>query len=434
MAQQKTEKNASERQAEQKTQTRYERRMEARKQQKIREARQERITRIIFSVVGVLLMAAIVISVAVPVVKKSRVLHGTYVKAGEHELSELEYDYFYNMTVNNYLASYASILPYMGLDTSVDFDKQQYTDELTWKDLFDEMTMEQVKQTKALADDAQRAGFVYDATAEYAQYQEELKEYAASAKVTVKEYYKQSFGPYATEKNVEPMIKEGMLANAYYEEQLAMNAPSDEEIKAYYEENRQSYDRVDYRSFTFIPELAEDADEDAVSAAMKKLHEQAKAMMEERKEGEDFEALCAKNASGEDKANYEEAGTEHCLSEGRTYAGITTVMADWLFEDGRKEGDIAVLEDEAGQRYYVVEFSDRYFDEADNESISNTIAGQRTSEHVAELVENYQVTDVKGNLNYLTVARTDVDEDGDSEAEDGGDAAEAEPADENAGE
>ena len=90
-------------------------------------------------------------------------------------------------------------------------------------------------------------------------------------------------------------------------------------------------------------------------------------------------------------------------------------MSDWLFADERKEGDIAVLEDEVSHRYYVVEFSRRYFDEADNETISSTIASQRTSDYVAGLVENYQVVDIKGNLKYLTVDRSESE---DTEEED----------------
>ncbi len=417
MAQLKNGKNGPEAEKEQKVQTKYDLKMERRKQQKLKEARQDKIIRIVAGTVGAVLVAAVVLSVAASLIRKNNVLRGTYVKAGDHELTELEYDYYYHSSVNNYIMSYSSILPYMGLDTSVAFDQQQYTEDLTWKDMFDEMTMEQVRQTKALVDDAEKAGYVYDPTPEYAQYQEELKEYAASEGITVKEYYKESFGPYATEKNIEPLVREGMLANAYYNEMLVKNAPSEEEVKAYYEENKQSYDRVDYHSFAFDAELEEDADEEAINTAMKEIQNKAQAMMEARQAGEDFEALCIENASEEDKADYEDEQTERSLSEGRTYAGTAAVLSDWLFADERKEGDIAVLEDEVSHRYYVVEFSRRYFDEADNETISSTIASQRTSDYVAGLVENYQVVDIKGNLKYLTVDRSESEDTEEENAE-----------------
>lgn len=136
---------------------------------------------------------------------------------------------------------------------------------------------------------------------------------------------------------------------------------------------------------------------------MDELKAKAEAMMKARRDGEDFETLCLENASEDAKANYEDAENEYSLSEGRTYAGIPSVMAQWLYEDGRKEGDITVLADEAGHQYYVVEFISKYYDEADDANISSTMASQRVTEYAAALVENYEVTDVKGDLKYLTV-------------------------------
>lgn len=396
-------KNTPEVKNEQKVVTKYDRKMEARKQQKIKDARQEKITKTLAAAVGILLAASIIISAGISIISKSTALKGTYIKIGDKELTQLEYDYFYNSAVNNYLAAYSSILPYMGLDTSTDFAKQQYTDQLTWKDMFDEMTVEQIKQTKAMADDAVKNGFEYDVVADYESFNTNLEASASSAGISVGAYYKQYFGKYATVSNMEPFIKENLLAGAYYEKLLTDNAPSQEEIKAYYEENKQSYDKVDYRSFTFTADLDAEADEDAVNKAMDELKAKAEAMMKARRDGEDFETLCLENASEDAKANYEDAENEYSLSEGRTYAGIPSVMAQWLYEDGRKEGDITVLADEAGHQYYVVEFISKYYDEADDANISSTMASQRVTEYAAALVENYEVTDVKGDLKYLTV-------------------------------
>ncbi len=396
-------KNTPEVKNEQKVVTKYDRKMEARKQQKIKDARQEKITKTLAAAVGILLAASIIISAGISIISKSSALKGTYIKIGDKELTQLEYDYFYNSAVNNYLAAYSSILPYMGLDTSTDFAKQQYTDQLTWKDMFDEMTVEQIKQTKAMTDDAAKNGFEYDVAADYESFNTNLEASASSAGISVGAYYKQYFGKYATVSNMEPFIKENLLAGAYYEKLLTDNAPSEEEIKAYYEENKQSYDKVDYRSFTFTADLDAEADEDAVNKAMDELKAKAEAMMKARRDGEDFETLCLENASEDAKANYEDAENEYSLSEGRTYAGIPSVMAQWLYEDGRKEGDITVLADEAGHQYYVVEFISKYYDEADDANISSTMASQRVTEYAAALVENYEVTDVKGDLKYLTV-------------------------------
>ena len=100
MAKKTTPEVTTEPKEQQKVQTRYDRKMEARKQQKIKEAKQEKLTRLIGGIIGILVVAALVISVGVSIVSKRNITHGTYIKVGEHEISQLEYNYFFNSAVN----------------------------------------------------------------------------------------------------------------------------------------------------------------------------------------------------------------------------------------------------------------------------------------------------------------------------------------------
>ena len=75
------------------------------------------------------------------------------------------------------------------------------------------------------------------------------------------------------------------------------------------------------------------------------------------------------------------------------------------------------MEDETYHQYYVVEFVKRYYDEADNANISDTLACQRVSEYINGLAENYQVTDVKGNLKYLTISTDETTSESESETD-----------------
>ncbi len=410
---------------EQKVVTRYDRKMEERRKQKEKDKRQEKIIKITASVIGIVLVAAIVISVAASIIVKQTALRGTYVQIGDHKITGVEYDYNYNSTVNSYLSSYGYILSLYGLDTTTDFSEQEYADGVTYKDLFDEMTVTQIRQVKALIDDATQNNFTYDTTADYEQYISELEAAAAEEGVSVNEYYKLAFGDYATEGRIKSFVEESLIAGAYYQELLEKNAPSEDEIKAYYEENKLDYDKVDYRSYTFTAELDADASEDEVAEAMEQIKVDAEAMAAARKEGTDFNELCLTYASDETKANYEDADTDYSLSEGAYRAYITTIMAEWLYEDGRAEGDIAVLEDTDNNRYYVVEFINRYYDESDDENISNTIASTRVSEYVANLMEGYEIVDPKGNLNYLTNTAEENAADDENTSEAAEDAADA---------
>lgn len=386
-----------------KVQTKYDRKVEARKRKEEKDKRDEKIFKIVSACLGVAVAAAIIISAGYSIISRQAALNHTYVKIGDHEVTKVEYDYYYNTTVNNYLTTYASILPYMGLDTSADFADQAYTEELSWKDMFDQMTVDQMTQTFALIDDAAANGFSYDDTEEYSTLSASMEEAAEAAGVSVSKYYKSVYGNYATKSNMEVNERNGFLAQAYYNSLLEKNKPEQEEIDTYYEENKQSYDKVDYRSFAFTAEPVEGASEEETAAAMKELKKQADAFMEARKSGEDFEALCIENAAEDMKANYEDTETEFSLTEGSYYSGVPSVISSWLYEEGRDEGDITVIEDAANNQYYVVEFVDRYYDKADDENISNTIASGKVTEYIAGLVENYNVTDVKGDLKYLTI-------------------------------
>ncbi len=100
---------------------------------------------------------------------------------------------------------------------------------------------------------------------------------------------------------------------------------------------------------------------------------------------------------------YEDGETDASLREGAYHSSIPSVMADWLYEDGRGEGDLAVLKDADSNQYYVVEFVKRYYDEADDGNISNTISSERVLEYIENIMESYTVTDQKGKLKYLTI-------------------------------
>ena len=355
-------------------------------------------------IASILLVVAIVI--IVPIVKKNSAINNTYVKIGEHEITKLEYDYYYETVVSNYITQYSQILPYMGLDTSLPFENQVYMDEKTWADFFDEMTVDQIARVKVMHDEAKTAGFEYDTESEYAAFVESVSSVAESAGVSVKDYYKNMCGAYATEENVADFVKEGIYADAYYKKMLEEYAPTDEEVAYYYQENAMSYDQVDYRSFAFNADLAEDASEEEVTKAMEEVTAKAEAMKAELEAGAVFEELCIANAPEADKAAYEDETTEACLTEGGYYMGMVSAVSDWLYAEGRTEGEKAVISDDAGRRCFVVEFLDRYYDEANNAGISSMIAEQDLSIYLNEKLASYEVVDVKGELKYLTLVDT----------------------------
>ena len=392
-------KNQPQAEKEQKVQTRYDRKMEARRKQEEKDKREEKIMRIGAIVVCIAIAAAIIGSIGASVWSRKAVTKDAYVTIGSHDVTKLEYDYYYQATLGNY----STMLSYMGVDVTADLASQQYTQDLTWKDFFDELTVEQVKQTKALLDDAAANNFTYDVSQEYTNAINNLKANADAQGVSLGQYYKMAYGEYATEKNMEAFLKEQMLATAYYDYLMEQNTPEAQEIKEHYEKNVLDYDKVDYRSFAFTAETEDGASQEESGQAMAEAKKAAEAMKAAREGGADFKALCIENASEEDKATYEDAQSDASLREGASYSGSAAAIRGWLYEDGRTAGELAVIEDTAGSQVYVVEFLNRYYDETEEANISNAIASQKASEYVSGLMEGYSVTDHKGELRYLTV-------------------------------
>ena len=448
--------------------TRYDRRMEKRK----KEEEKERKSWKRFKIVSVVILAAVVVSIVFSIgtsfYNRNTVLNQTYFQVGNHDITRLEYNYYFNNVYNSYLSMYGSYASMLGLDTTVDLAEQTYpgNENMTWKDYFDQSAVAQIQQVKAMVDEAKEKGFEYDSSEDMASFESEMAAQAESASVPESQYYTLMYGDYATQSRIEPFVEENLLANAYFNQLVEENQPADDEVTAYYEENKNSYDTVTYRSFYFevqtdtaeetaseettaaeetttaVEETAAEettaaeeetaaeettveettaaeeetaAEETAaaeeetemtdeeIAAAMDELRVQAEEMAARLEAGEDFEDLCVEYASEDQKENYggEEDGS---LTEEGTYYGTPTVVADWLFDESRQEGEIAVLESETLNRCYVVQFISRQNDEeATNESISNLLASQTVSEYVAGIAQDYTVTDVAGDLHYLTV-------------------------------
>lgn len=384
----------------QKAMTKYDRKMEARKAQEEKDKRDAKLFKIGVYTVCAVLIIAIVSSIVFSITRKHNVLNGVYVTVGDENIAKVEYDYYFNSSVNNYANSYGSLLGLIGLDLNSDLDKQQYSDTMSWKDMFDQMTIEQLVETKAMVNAAVAAGFEYDATEEYAASIANIASEAETNGIKEADYYKSAFGTYATKENMEPIIKERLLASAYYNHLTEGNTPTAEEIGTYYSENKQSWDRTDYHIFTIEAQIPEEATQEQIDEAMNAAKEQAQSFIERREKGEEFEALCMEFAAEEQKVNYEDAESDYSLKVGTYYVGATSYYADWLYDDARVAGDMIAAEDTDSNKVYVVEFVSKYYAPEDDANISEEIAYNRTRKQIDALVSEYSF-DGKGNVNLI---------------------------------
>ena len=394
-----TENKEQKEQTEQKVMTKYDRKVQKRKEAKEKEKKEERIS----TAVGIVFLVALVCLVASFPIRTYLATHETYVVINGEEVNKVEFDYVYNTSKNNYITQYGSYLSYFGLDTSKDLSTQMYSDTLTWQDYFEQNAVESLKQNKALMAEAKAAGFTYDTTDEYNTFKETIKTSAAAAGVSDKEYVRSIYGSYATMGRIEEYVKNDMVMNAYYQKLQEDNAPSDDEIQSYYEENKATYDSVDYRLTTIeadLPteptELADPVEETAAdttgttdgtaatdttqdTAYQPSDAEIAKAMDDAKVLADDAEQTVAKD------------GEAH---ENEKKSSVNYMISDWLFDDARKAGDTTVITNDNSHCYYVVAFEKRYLDETPSADVRVIIPTEdKTGEEILEEWKNGAATE-----------------------------------------
>lgn len=394
-----TENKEQKEQTEQKVMTKYDRKVQKRKEEKEKEKKEERIS----TAVGIVFLVALVCLVASFPIRTYLATHETYVVINGEKVNKVEFDYAYNTSKNNYITQYGSYLSYFGLDTSKDLSTQMYSDTLTWQDYFEQNAVESLKQNKALMAEAKAAGFTYDTTDEYNTFKETIKTSAAAAGVSDKEYVRSIYGSYATMGRIEEYVKNDMVMNAYYQKLQEDNAPSDDEIQSYYEENKATYDSVDYRLTTIeadLPteptELADPVEETAAdttgttdgtaatdstqdTAYQPSDAEIAKAMEDAKVLADDAEQTVAKD------------GEAH---ENEKKPSVNYMISDWLFDDARKAGDTTVITNDNSHCYYAVAFEKRYLDETPSADVRVIIPTEdKTGEEILEEWKNGAATE-----------------------------------------
>ncbi len=359
--------------------TKYDKKVLARKKQQEKEKREKQI----FKGCLVVVALAIIAGIAAYFVADYRNEHATYIKVGDYEISRTEYDYYYNTAITNFESNYSQYLSYFGLDTSKDLSEQQYSDDLSWADYFAQTAAETIQQTKALKDDAANAGFSYDVTEDYNSYIDGIKQSASQESMSEKKYYKTKFGQYATESKLKSTIEEYLLVSKYYEQLTTDNTPDASEISAYYEQNKDQYDSIDYRMMTFD-------DENTANEMLAKITDE-----------ESFKNLCITYASDDDKDKY--TSEDASLTTGAASSSLSSANSTWLLDAARTAGDKTVVEDSANSKYNVLYFVNRYYDDSNDSKISSTISQNKVSEYIENLIAGYTITDDNGHLKYLTV-------------------------------
>lgn len=331
-----------------KVMTSYDKKVQRRKEEAAR-AKKEALTSKITTAVVVLLVVAFI---AYFPISTHIATTSAYAKVGDQEITQVEFDYYYNFGFINFVNQNSYLLSYLGLDTTVALDQQMYGEYTTWDDYFQQTAINNIMQTKALVAEGKAKGFEHDTTAEVETHIQMLEESATSAGTTLKNYISTTFGKYATVKRLTPILEESYYAAAYYEHVSASQEVTEDEITEYYNENKDSYDSVDFKLITVkaeIPQGESTVDADGNTTVADPTEEQVAEAMAAAKEEAD-KKLRTVDLDGEAHENVK-------------LSSVSYYYSDWLFDAERQVGDTTVIEDNTNNCYYVLCFDGRYLDD-----------------------------------------------------------------------
>lgn len=248
-----------------------------------------------------------------------------YLEVDGQSISKDEFNFYYTRMEAQCYSTYSVY----GLDTSAPLESQQYAEGITWKDYAEQMATEELVRIKSIVKDAKANDFKGDIDKDFADYEATMEKSAKEAGVSVDAYYEDTFG--LDKSDAEEYIREYLLATAWESEVNDKNNPTDDEIETYYKENKSSYDLVTY----YVTNVTADS----VNAESSET-----AMAEAKKKAE------AKLASVEKDGEFVKDGFLN---------NMTTKLGEWLYDDARKEGDTAVVEETDTTVCYAVKFVSR---------------------------------------------------------------------------
>ena len=279
--------------------------------------------------------------------------HATALTVSSHKLTPTEFNYFYHDTYYNIYSQYSSsgLWNYI-VDSSkpiADQDCNLSQDGETWKEYITKTATDSALQVYALYDAAQDAGYTIsdDGQSTIDTTKENLSTYASSAGYKkVSDYLEASYGKGADEDSYIQYLTVRQIATEYAQNKTDSFTYTDEELRSYYDENKQDFDKVTYRVFNVA---TQDNDTNAAK-------ETADNMNAELGGSEESFIKAAKDYAPEDsKDSYDDES--YTLRSRQGYSSVSSDYADWLFSEDRVAGESQVFATSSG--YSVVMFVSR---------------------------------------------------------------------------
>ena len=362
-----------------KVMTKYEIKKQKREEQKKKEEK----SLMIWKIVGIVLVIGLIGFILSYPIRRIVAVNKTVVTIDGEKVGQVRFDYMYNTVKTNYMQNYGSYLSYYGLSSDTDPSTVMYNEDLSFKEYFEELAVNQLKEDIALKRAADAEGFTTDASDEWNDFLEIAEAQAKANSTNVSDFLKNTFGQYATKSNLKKIVEDSVLTEEYYQHVYESKLPTDAEIDSYYAENSATYDSVDYYLDTVDAVLPTEPTELADEGA------------EVGEDGSYTPSQAEKDAAMDAVRPDAEAAQATVMESGEAHIGelkssVNYRISDWLFEEGRQEGDTTVIENTVSNLFYVVGFKARYRKEDNTADIRAIVTAEDNGK---EIMAEWNATD-----------------------------------------
>lgn len=283
---------------------------------------------------------------------------------GDYELTNGQLNMEYWMTVYNFLSYYSSYLYYLGLDYTQPLDMQASSSGGTWQQNFLAQALDSWHQYIALAAAAEKAGFELDdeTRAELDNMAASLEQTAADNGFESAEALVQAdMGPGCTLEDYLAYMEMYYTGYMYYLHQSETLTATEDEISAYYEQNKETYaeefageglaeDTTVYAVRHILLEPAEDT-EDGWAACLKEAEDMMNQWAAEGADEGAFADLAYANSA--DTGSSSNGGLYTLLTAETSFV---EEFVNWYTDESRQVGDYGIVKSVYG--YHIMFFSD----------------------------------------------------------------------------
>lgn len=308
-------------------------------------------------VIGIIVAIAIIFSLAVWLLFSTGLMQRwvTAVTIGDTKLSVADVNTVFGLqSINPQRWNLGNVFTDAGqelLETELSFSGEGLDN---YRDFVAKSAINEWKTAVAIYEEGQRNGFTMSeedqkrVEGSIEQFKISIEQEATKNNISVPVLMKSTYGPGSRLEELEKYLKMSFYVEAYLTDYSQSIKITDADIQEAYEENKDPYDMVAYREIEFVAEFPKQTDEKTQESIENHTKAQAEKMKQDLEAGEDFFAAAKNYISNAETKKRLETEPESFEHKFRGMSNITnSELKDWLFDDARKEGDIAVIESTA---------------------------------------------------------------------------------------